>query len=103
MMMSEKKHFQTDTETPTTRMACPFGDLSCPCPDGLICHYEGPDAWPVPRINGWMLDGESYDDPPVVCVTHRRFVPCRVDDGCMKSSEPNDIDAVRRYQSGEID
>jgi hypothetical protein len=30
---------------------CPYGDPTCPCPDGLACHYEGPDAWPDPRIN----------------------------------------------------
>lgn len=29
-----------------TVVECPHGDLACPCPDGLICHYEGPDPWP---------------------------------------------------------
>lgn len=28
---------------------CPHGDPSCPCPDGLMCHYGGPDAWPEPE------------------------------------------------------
>ena len=27
---------------------CPHGDPTCPCPDGLQCHYEGRDAWPEP-------------------------------------------------------
>ena len=27
---------------------CEHGDKYCPCPDGLICHYEGPDPWPCP-------------------------------------------------------
>jgi hypothetical protein len=28
---------------------CKFGDPSCPCQDGDMCHYEGPKAWPSPR------------------------------------------------------
>ncbi len=45
-----------------------------------------------------------YDDDgwPVVCVTHRRFIPCRSRDGCVMSTEPSDVDDVRRYQSGEV-
>ena len=39
----------------------------------------------------------------LVCLTHRRFVPCRKKDGCILSSEPTDIDNVRRYQRGEIE
>lgn len=27
-----------DTDT-----ACPHGDPTCPCQDGDVCHYEGPD------------------------------------------------------------
>ena len=27
---------------------CPHGDPYCPCQDGDLCHYEGPDAWPEP-------------------------------------------------------
>jgi hypothetical protein len=26
-------------------VACPHGDKTCPCPDGDMCHYEGPGAW----------------------------------------------------------
>lgn len=26
---------------------CIGNDPTCPCQDGDICHYEGPDAWPV--------------------------------------------------------
>lgn len=29
--------------------ACPGADPTCPCVDGLACHYEGPGAWPTPR------------------------------------------------------
>lgn len=32
--------------TPQEGETCPHGDPSCPCPDGLQCHYEGDDAWP---------------------------------------------------------
>ena len=30
------------------RMTCPYGDPTCPCPDGLLCHYEGPDPMTPP-------------------------------------------------------
>ena len=43
--MNDSLHNQV-TETPVHRTVCPYGDLGCPCPDGLMCHYEGPDAWP---------------------------------------------------------
>ena len=39
----------------TVRPVCPYGDPLCPCPDGLLCHYEGPDAYPPP---------EGYEPPP---------------------------------------
>jgi hypothetical protein len=30
---------------------CPYGDPGCPCPDGLACHYQPPNAWPAPGCN----------------------------------------------------
>lgn len=27
---------------------CPHGDPTCPCPDGLACHYQGADPMPCP-------------------------------------------------------
>ncbi len=27
---------------------CIGNDPLCPCQDGDMCHYEGPDAWPIP-------------------------------------------------------
>lgn len=27
---------------------CKYGDPSCPCQDGDMCHYEGPNAWTKP-------------------------------------------------------
>lgn len=27
---------------------CSHGDPLCPCPDGDMCHYEGPNPWPSP-------------------------------------------------------
>jgi hypothetical protein len=38
---------------------------------------------------------------PAVCVTHRRFIPCRKNDGCVISTEQKDIDDVRAYQNSE--
>lgn len=31
------------------RGSCPHGDETCPCPDGLLCHYEPPDPMRCPR------------------------------------------------------
>ena len=45
LVMDEISHIQT----PEPRTTCPFGDPTCPCPDGLMCHYEGPDAWEAPE------------------------------------------------------
>lgn len=43
--------------------------------------------------------GESLHIPVKVCVTHKRFVPCRKDDGtCVFSEDKADIDHVRIYQ-----
>ena len=28
---------------------CIGNDPLCPCQDGLMCHYEGPDPWPIPE------------------------------------------------------
>lgn len=39
---------------------CPHGDSGCPCPDGLACHYEGPDAWPKPE---GQREAQSVDTP----------------------------------------
>jgi hypothetical protein len=41
-----------------------------------------------------------YDEPLTVCVTHKRFTPCRKDDGCIFSSDPEDIGMVQKFQSG---
>jgi hypothetical protein len=27
---------------------CKYGDPTCPCPDGDLCHYEGSKPWSVP-------------------------------------------------------
>jgi hypothetical protein len=40
-----------------------------------------------------------YDEPPTVCIIHKRFIPCRNGHGCIFSSEPDDIDTVRKFQS----
>jgi len=28
---------------------CKYGDPYCPCQDGDMCHYEGPNPMPAPR------------------------------------------------------
>lgn len=40
---------------------------------------------------------------PEVCMTHKRFMPCRRDDGCEYSAHDEDIAYVRAYQQGETE
>jgi hypothetical protein len=57
---------------------------------------------PGPDVSDWRSDEDSvYDSGPAVCVTHKRFIPCRAQDGCVISEDQGDVDAVRAYQSGE--
>lgn len=30
---------------------CPHGDATCPCQDGDVCHYGGPDPMRCPRTD----------------------------------------------------
>lgn len=32
----------------TCKKPCPHGDPLCPCQDGDLCHYEGPNPMPAP-------------------------------------------------------
>jgi hypothetical protein len=47
------------------------------------------------------ISGDIAEVPATVCVTHKRFIPCRAQDGCVISEDQGDVDAVRAYQSGE--
>jgi len=29
---------------------CKYGDPFCPCQDGDMCHYEGPNPWSPPKV-----------------------------------------------------
>ena len=35
----------------TPKKTCKYGDPICPCQDGDMCHYEGPDAWEPPSLD----------------------------------------------------
>jgi hypothetical protein len=39
------------------------------------------------------------DDKITVCITHKRFVPCRAEMGCVLSVDARDVEMVRRYHS----
>jgi hypothetical protein len=41
-----------------------------------------------------------YDLPPVVCMTHLRFLPCRARDNCVFRDDPEAIEVVRKAQMG---
>ena len=58
------------------------------------------------RKGSWLdelaeISGDIAEVPATVCVTHKRFIPCRAQDGCVISENQEDVDAVRAYQSGE--
>ena len=50
-----------------------------------------------------MSDVWFPGDQPAVCIIHRRFVPCRWNDGCVFSEIPEDVADVEAYQAGECD
>ena len=41
-------------------VACRYGDMTCPCQDGLLCHYEGPNPM-LPPAADWVayLEGDE--------------------------------------------
>lgn len=39
-----------------------------------------------------------YGDKTTVCITHRRFIPCRKSFGCVFSTDPEHVEDVRKYQ-----
>lgn len=40
-----------------------------------------------------------YEIKPQVCITHMRFLPCRRKEGCVFSTDPDDIESVREFNS----
>jgi hypothetical protein len=40
---------------------CKYGDPTCPCQDGDMCHYEGPNAWPPPAEGKFMPEPSNLD------------------------------------------
>lgn len=65
------------------------GDVSVGRPvDECTCHIT----------YDMQLTQQLCDAGPAVCVTHRRFVPCRSRNSCVISTKQKDIDAVTAYQ-----
>ena len=54
--MRDRLHNEVETlkreietlQTQIIRLICPSGDKNCPCPDGDMCHYEGPNPMTPP-------------------------------------------------------
>ena len=46
---------------------CPHGDKSCPCQDGDLCHYEGPNAWPRAAYESNIEELEEYASAEDAC------------------------------------
>lgn len=45
------------------RRNCPGKDQTCPCQDGDACHYEGPDAWPLPNLTTTPIATSDVAEP----------------------------------------
>lgn len=96
-----------DAVTPDDKlMDCPCGRgdyLHCdPCPY-WFCSVHGDHGDPetrkvLDRILAELRD--AFPDGVTVCLTHKRFIPCRNKEGCVTSSDSRDVEYVRRYQSG---
>lgn len=54
----------------------------------------------IPWDDVWMYDYE--DAGPAVCMTHKRFIPCRKNGSHTYSDIPEDVEVVRAYQQGVI-
>ncbi len=81
--------------------ACPHGDPTCPCPDGLACHYEGLGAMPCPRQT-LLLAGETkfttgfdYRGP----VRPAGSLHCHVE-GCGWTGGSEELCGLRRIGAG---
>ena len=40
------------------KKVCKYGDSTCPCPDGDMCHYEGLGAWKSPTVEPPVAERE---------------------------------------------
>lgn len=47
-------------------------------------------------------EGDAYQATPAICTVHMRFVPCRVNNGCVISEDPADIEETARSQLAGI-
>lgn len=46
---------------------------------------------------------DALDDPPAVCITHGRFLPCRREGVHNVSQNPHWVKSVQDYQSSTIE
>ena len=51
----------------------------------------------TPEYDDMMDELGLYEGGPTVCVPHMRFIPCRKDDGCRLSDDPEDVAHVEAY------
>jgi hypothetical protein len=102
-----------------TAILCHTGDPDRPdCYRRVTVYHEPLGALlkhiALPRGVDYILDqgleavkfltqfGEEFPTENTVCVTHKRFVPCRKTDGmCLFSSTEESVEEVRKYQAGE--
>ena len=59
-------------------------------------------SWSGQDETEWAELHNYYDSGPMVCIAHKRFIPCRADDGlCAFSEDVEDVAAVTAYQRSE--
>jgi len=54
-LLAEKREVEKRIEREAKATKCKYGDKLCPCQDGDMCHYEGPNAMtpPTPGLTGF--------------------------------------------------
>jgi len=68
----------------------------------VLWHGSGGTRPTVEEYMSWSLDTYAdLSDEPMVCTTHKRFIPCRFDESeCAFSTERVDVKVVSDYQHG---
>lgn len=84
-------------------LACPCGrgdyDVCTACPYTSCSVHGTPEGIAVDELTRLGEELGLYDSGPEVCVTHKRFVPCRASWGeCCYSSDADDVASVREWQ-----
>lgn len=77
-----------------------YGDCA-DCPYTFCSVHGTPQGKAADELTRLADELGLYDSGPTVCVTHKRFVPCRSRSGeCVWSDAEEDVVSVREWQRG---